>query len=88
VAVELFEVRTGDDGLKPILRNGRTAKGTREAVGVEIREVVDLVRGPKGEELRKNAQSFKARFVEVWEEGGVSRKEAQALLTKFKPVKA
>ncbi|KAF4610327.1 hypothetical protein D9613_010450 [Agrocybe pediades] len=87
VAIELIEVRTGEKGLKPLLRNGRVPKGTREAVGIEIREVIDLVRGAKGDELRRNAESFKIKFAEVWEENGISRKEAQALLEKFRLVK-
>ncbi|KAJ7131524.1 UDP-Glycosyltransferase/glycogen phosphorylase [Mycena crocata] len=46
VAFHLIEVRTGR-GLKP-LRNGRVPKGTREAMGIEIREVFDQARGRLG----------------------------------------
>ncbi|KDR73134.1 hypothetical protein GALMADRAFT_721937 [Galerina marginata CBS 339.88] len=80
VAFELIEVRTGERGLKPLHRNGRAAKGTRRAVGVEIRDVLDACRGKKGEELRRNAEDIKAKLLEAWQEGGVSRKELQAFL--------
>ncbi|KAH9476195.1 UDP-glycosyltransferase 84A1 [Psilocybe cubensis] len=83
VAFELIEVRTGANGMKPLLRNGRQAKGTREAVGVEIREVIDACRSEKGDELRRNAQAIKAKFAEAWTENGVSRKEFRAFVEKF-----
>ncbi|KDR73135.1 hypothetical protein GALMADRAFT_721979 [Galerina marginata CBS 339.88] len=83
VAFELIEVRTGERGLKPLHRNGRAAKGTRDAVGVELRDVIDACRGEKGEELRKNAEDIKAKLFEAWQEDGVSRKELQAFLENF-----
>ena len=36
-----------------MLRNGFAAKGTREAVGKEFREILDACRGEQGEEMRK-----------------------------------
>lgn len=84
VAFELIEVRTGEKGTKPLLRNGRAPKGTRAAVGAEIRSVIDDCRGTKGEELRKNAEAFKPKFAEAWKKDGISRKEAQTLLIKYK----
>ncbi|PPQ89308.1 hypothetical protein CVT25_000375 [Psilocybe cyanescens] len=83
VAFELVEVRTGENGLKPLLRNGRKAKGTREAVGVEIREVIDACRSAKGDELRKNAQALKIKFAEAWAADGVSKKEFRAFVEKY-----
>jgi hypothetical protein len=83
IAFELIEVRTGDRGMKPLHRNGRAAKGTREAVGVEIREVIDACRGPKGEEMRKNAEDMKMKFAETWHADGVSRKELRVFLDKY-----
>ena len=68
-------MRTGEHGLRPLLRNGRAAKGTREAVGVEIREIIDAARGPRGEQLRKNAQEMQVKFSGAWKEDGSSRKE-------------
>ncbi|KDR69167.1 hypothetical protein GALMADRAFT_145572 [Galerina marginata CBS 339.88] len=83
VAIELIEVRTGEHGLKPLLRNGRAAKGTREAVGLEIREVIDSCRGAKGKELRKNAEDMQSKFAEAWQDNGISRKELRAFLGKY-----
>ncbi|KDR70116.1 hypothetical protein GALMADRAFT_103236 [Galerina marginata CBS 339.88] len=83
VAIELIEVRTGERGLKPLYRNGRAAQGTCEAVGVEIREVIDTCRGSKGEELRNNAQALKRKFGKAWQVDGVSRKELRTFLEDF-----
>ena len=64
VGFELFQVRTGD-GLKPIARRkgglgvNNTPEGTREAVGVEIRQIIDLTRSEKGWEMRRNANQDK-----------------------------
>ena len=76
-------MRTGEYGLKPLRRNGRAAKGTREAVGAEIRQVLDECRGQKGAELRKNAESMKAQFVDAWKDNGVARKELRRFLAKY-----
>ncbi|KAH9476235.1 UDP-glycosyltransferase 74G1 [Psilocybe cubensis] len=70
VAIELIEVRTGEKGFKPLLRLGHGPKGTREAVGEEIREVIDSCRGEKGALLRENALKVKEAFAKTWEEGG------------------
>ncbi|KIM47390.1 glycosyltransferase family 1 protein [Hebeloma cylindrosporum] len=83
VAFELMEVRTGPDGLKPLLRNGVAAKGTREAVGKEIREVIDACRGERGEELRRNAKGFKEKFAKAWEDGGEAKLELKAFLERY-----
>ncbi|KAF8194649.1 hypothetical protein BJ912DRAFT_924123 [Pholiota molesta] len=84
VAIELVEVRTGEHGLKPIRRLGeRVPKGTREAAGREFREVIDQVRGPKGEEMARNAARMKKVIAQGWEEGGVGKRELRAFLAKF-----
>ncbi|KAF9486599.1 UDP-Glycosyltransferase/glycogen phosphorylase [Pholiota conissans] len=84
VAIELVEVRTGEHGLKPIRRLGdRTPVGTREAVGREIREVIDHVRGEKGKEMAVNAARVKKEIAQLWEEDGVGKKELAAFLEKF-----
>ncbi|KAF9486600.1 UDP-Glycosyltransferase/glycogen phosphorylase [Pholiota conissans] len=84
VAIELVEVRTGEHGLKPIRRLGdRTPVGTREAVGREIREVIDHVRGEKGKEMATNAARVKKEIAQLWEEDGVGKKELAAFLEKF-----
>ncbi|KAF8908227.1 hypothetical protein CPB84DRAFT_213525 [Gymnopilus junonius] len=83
VAIELIEVRSGEHGLKPLYRNGRTARGTREAVGIEIREVLDTCRSHKGEQMRTNARGMKQRFAEAWDNDGLSRKELRAFLDEY-----
>ncbi|KAH9476192.1 UDP-glycosyltransferase 84A1 [Psilocybe cubensis] len=83
VAFELLEVRTGEKGLKPLLRSGKQAKGTKEAVAFEIREVIDACRGPEGKALRNNAEKIKDRLKKAWETGGSSRSELQSFCEKF-----
>jgi hypothetical protein len=82
VAFELFQVRTGK-GLKPLARNGIAAEGTREAVGIEIRQTIDLCRSEKGQEKRNNAEKLKAKFVQTWEEDGMARQEIRKFLHKY-----
>lgn len=83
VAFELIEVRTGESGLKPLHRTGRAPKGTREAVGVEMREVIDACRGPKGVELRKNAGDVQAQLLGAWKDDGVATQNLRAFLDKY-----
>uniref|UniRef100_A0A8H7XNL3 Glycosyltransferase family 1 protein n=1 Tax=Psilocybe cubensis TaxID=181762 RepID=A0A8H7XNL3_PSICU len=83
VAFELVEVRTGEHGMKPLLRrNGRKAKGMRAAVGAEIREVIDACRGLRGAELRRNSEALKAKLAKAWGDEGAGRKELRAFLMK------
>ena len=81
-AFELFQVRTGG-GLKPVARNGIVAEGTREAVGIEIRQTIDLSRSEKGQEMRSNAQQLKVKFAQTWEENGMVRQEIRQFLHKY-----
>ena len=85
VAFELFQVRTGENGLKPLAsaRNGLVAEGTREAVGIEIRQTIDLCRSEKGEEMRRNAEPFKMKFAQTWEEDGMAKQEIRKFLDKY-----
>ena len=82
VAFELFQVRTGD-GVKPVARNGIAAEGTREAVGVEIRRIIDLSRSEKGQEMRRNAEHLKIKFAQAWEEDGTAKEEIRKFLHKY-----
>ncbi|KJA21667.1 glycosyltransferase family 1 protein [Hypholoma sublateritium FD-334 SS-4] len=83
VAFELVEVRTGH-GLKPLHRlGGRKPEGTRTAVGCEIREVIDDMRGDAGKELRRNAEAVKTEMQKSWAEGGTAKKELTLLLEKM-----
>lgn len=83
VAFELVEVRTGEAGMKPLLRNGRTAKGTREAVGAEFRKIIDDCRSQKGFEMRRKAKNIKEELAEAWSENGASRQELSDFLGKY-----
>ena len=82
VAFELFQVRTGN-GLKPLARNGLAAKGTREAVGIEIRQTIDLCRSEKGRVMRSNAEKIKEKFAKAWEDDGAARQEIRNFLHKY-----
>ena len=79
---ELFQVRT-ENGLKPLYRNGFAPAGTREAVGIEVRQAIDLCRSEKGQEIRSNAEELKVKFAKAWEEDGAARQEIRKFLHKY-----
>ncbi|KAF9557517.1 UDP-Glycosyltransferase/glycogen phosphorylase [Agrocybe pediades] len=83
LAIELREVRTGPHASKPLHRSGKGAAGTREAVGAEIRTVIDICRGPRGAELQRNAKNMQARMAKAWDEEGPARRELSAFLKKY-----
>ena len=64
-------------------RNGVTPAGTREAVGIEVRETIDLCRSEKGQEIRNNAEKLKLKFAKAWEEDGAARQEIRNFLQKY-----
>ena len=80
---ELFQVRSGEAGLKPLHRNGITPAGTREAVGIELRQTIDLCRSEKGQEIRSNAEKLKVKFAKAWDEDGAARQEILKFLQKY-----
>ena len=80
---ELFQVRSGE-GLKPLHRNGLTPAGSREAVGIEVRQTIDICRSEKGQEIRSNAEKLKVKFANEWEEeDGTAREEIRKFLHKY-----
>ena len=79
---ELFQVRSGK-GVMPIYRNGLTPAGTREAVGIEVREIIDLCRSQKGQEIRSNAEKLKVKFAKALQEDGAARQEIRNFLDKY-----
>ena len=83
LAIELLQVREGEHAVKPLRRNGKAAAGTRQAVGVEIREVIDLCRGPKGNEMRRNVESIKSELRKAWDADGPARKEIHSFLSAY-----
>ena len=66
-----------------MLRNGLAAQGTREAVGKEIRQVIDACRGEKGKEFRRNAQELKGKFQKAWDDDGEAKRELRAFLERY-----
>jgi hypothetical protein len=81
--IELIQVRTGKNGLKPLRRTGEAPKGTREAVREEFEQAIRDIRGDKGEQLRKNAFKFKTEFAQAWEEKGSARLELLKFFEKY-----
>lgn len=76
-------MRTGQ-GLKPIHRlGGRSPEGTRTAVGREIRDVIDQVRGKAGKEMRQNAVSIGKELRESWAEDGDAARDLRAFVKKM-----
>ena len=82
VAFELYQVRTGN-GLKPLARNGLAAEGTCEAVGIEIRQTIDLCRSEKGQVMRSNAEQLNLKFVKAWEDDGAAKQDICKFLHKY-----
>ncbi|KAF9559428.1 UDP-Glycosyltransferase/glycogen phosphorylase [Agrocybe pediades] len=87
LAIELLQVRTGEHASKPLRRNGKGAAGTREAVGKEIREVLDACRGEKGAQMRRNVEMMKMEFLSAWEKEGPARKELERFLKRYTDLK-
>ena len=77
VAYQLFEVRTGVHGLKPIRRTGKTPEGTVESVKREFTEVLANMRGADGTRKRENVKRIRDALVATGQEGGQAR---QALI--------
>ncbi|KAJ7153120.1 UDP-Glycosyltransferase/glycogen phosphorylase [Mycena crocata] len=82
VAFHLIEVRTGVNGLQPMY-NGRKPQGTREALGIEIRDVLDQCRGEVGAEMRKNASRIQGDLAKTWEDGGPSQVAMREFFAKY-----
>ena len=78
----MFQVRSGE-GLKTLHRNGLTPAGSREAVGIEVRQAIDLCRSDKGQEIRSNAEKLKVQFAKEWEEDGAARQEIRKFIHKY-----
>ena len=60
-----------------------TPAGSREAVGIEVRQTIDLCRSDKGQEIRSNAEKMKVEFAKAWEEDGTARQEIRKFLNKY-----
>ena len=80
VAFQMVEIRTGEEGLKPLYR-GVTPTGTEEAVAAEARTIIRSARGSEGEKKRQNAELIKDKWRKEWEEGGDALTDLRRLLT-------
>lgn len=80
VGYELIEVRTGPAGLHQIYRNGRTPKGTIEALKEEARDVLTKAYGPDGAEKRERLVALTHAVNHEWEEGGSALRDVKAFL--------
>lgn len=82
-AIELIEIRSGEHGSKPLRRNRRATKGTRQGVREEFLGVIDDIRGAKGTVLRGAVERLRSEYAEAWEDGGDAKLELQAFLRRF-----
>lgn len=84
VGYELFEVRTGDRGLKPIRRLGdKTPRGTLDALREEAADVLDKAFGEDGTKKRVNMSVLQEKVMGSWDEGGSSRRDLKAFVDAY-----
>ena len=84
VGYELFEIRNGKRGLKPLHRFGPNAKpieGTTESVAREFRKVLAMARGIDGITKRDNAVKLGNEFRRGWDKDGAFTKDLARLLS-------
>jgi hypothetical protein len=70
-------------GLNPLYGSGYKPQGTRTAVGIEIRKVIDESRGEIGKEKTRNAMALQNELGKAWKEDGVGRDEMRKLLVQI-----
>ena len=75
----MMEVRTGP-GLLPILRTGRKAIGTVDAIRAEARSVLTKAFGANGAEKRANVEKLQGALLGEWEDRGAALADAMAFL--------
>ena len=80
IAYELFEVRTGEHGLKPIHRIKRAPVGTVNAVREEAAAILDKAFGDDGARKRVKINQLREKVLAAWDENGSSRLDVQALV--------
>ena len=85
VAYELFEVRTGERGLKPPHRLGRAPTGTLDALRDEAHDVLRKAFGDDGLKKRANVKSLQEAILSAWNESGASRKDLDRLIALIQP---
>ena len=52
-------------------------------MGIEARQIIDLCRSEKGQELRSNAEKLKVKFAKAWEDNGTARQEIRKFLHMY-----
>lgn len=80
IAYELFEVRSGVNGLKPLYRTGKAPVGTIEAVRTEAKDVLTKAFGEDGEIKRANVIAMKKAIASSWEENGASQRDLETFV--------
>jgi hypothetical protein len=84
VAFEFLEVRTGENGLKPILRkNGIMPSGTLEAFEKELNGIIDDMQGAVGARKRANVKKVQAELGKAWGADGSAQKAFDEMLDRF-----
>ncbi|KAJ7323852.1 hypothetical protein DFH08DRAFT_346130 [Mycena albidolilacea] len=83
VAFHLMEVRTGK-GLQP-LHSGYAPQGTRAAMQVEFRGVIDQCRSEVGQEKRRNAQRIQGELADAWKADGAASLAIEDFFASYFP---
>lgn len=83
VAFTLYETRTGEPGLKPILATGKTPTGTLDAFKEEVKQLLDDMAGEAGARKRRNVKQKQAQIAKSWGKGGRSSKVLEAFSTQY-----
>jgi hypothetical protein len=74
-AFELIEVRSGEDGTKPLLRFENTdykPTFTVDAVRAEVEGLLVKIRGEEGKVVRSNFEDLSHNLLHSWDDGGES----------------
>ncbi|KAF5372087.1 hypothetical protein D9758_004960 [Tetrapyrgos nigripes] len=85
---ELINVRTGENGTKPVYRfkdlpDSQQPTFTVDAVRDEVRGLLAKLKGAEGQEKRKNFQKLGAAFLEGWSKDGEARASMEKFLKKY-----
>jgi len=81
VSYELFEARSGEHGLAPILRlGGQAPKGTIEAFSAEFLNVLQVAKSEDGDIKRANAKRISNEIKNTWVQGGTGWVEIKRML--------
>ncbi|KIK62457.1 glycosyltransferase family 1 protein [Collybiopsis luxurians FD-317 M1] len=85
-AFELIEVRSGEDGTKPLLRfenTGYNPTFTVDAVKAEVERLLVRIDGEEGRMVRSNFRELGQAMQKSWNDGEEGRMELNEFLKKF-----